>query len=201
MTMRPFAVALLGLIAGCGGGSAAGPAAPHRGHALVEALRKGGHILVFRQAPADNQINRQELLRSCAFQRNLTVAGREQARSVGRAIKALRIPIGEVRASPLCRTRDTARLAFGRAAADRDLISPGVIGTEAGDVRRAERLRALTRRPPRDGTNTVLVTHTGNIGAGLGEETVQEGEMLAYGAGGRVVGRVRAEEWVALAGG
>ncbi len=45
----------------------------------------------------------------------------------------------------------------------------------------------------------MLVTHTGNIGAAFGEETVQEGETLLYRPGAKLVGRVRAEEWAELA--
>ena len=165
---------------------------------MAAALRQGGLTLVVRHAIADANINQQELLRSCAFQRNLTEAGRRQARAIGNAVRALRIPIGEVRASPLCRARDTARLAFGRVTVDRDLVSPGVIGTEADDKRRAKTLRGLAERPPPNGMNTVLVTHTGNIGAAFDEETVQEGETLLYGPGANLVGRVRAEEWAEL---
>jgi phosphohistidine phosphatase SixA len=190
-------IAALLVLAGCGGDDEEPEAAQRP---IVAALQKGGLTLVLRHATADAEINRQELLRSCALQRNLTQAGREQAREIGKGIRALRIPIGDVRASPLCRGRDTARLAFGRVTLDRKLVSPGVIGTEADDERRADALRALADRPPTAGENTVLVTHTGNIGAAFGEETVQEGELLAYGRGGRLVGRVRAEEWGELAG-
>ena len=115
-------------------------------------------------------------------------------------MRALKIPVGDVRASPLCRARDTARLAFDRVELDRDLISPGVIGTEADDRRRAAALEKLAANPPPEGENTILVTHTGNIGSALGEETVAEGEALVYGAGGKLVGRVTAEEWAELSG-
>ena len=54
---------------------------------------------------------------------------------------------------------------------------------------------------PPAGENTVLVTHTGNIGNALGEETVAEGETLVYGEGAELVGRVPAEDWAGLAGG
>jgi phosphohistidine phosphatase SixA len=184
------------LLAGCGDGDAG--TSSTSSDPRVAALQRGGLTLVIRHAPADAEINRQERLSSCALQRNLTVAGREQARAIGRGARALGIPIGEVRASPLCRARDTARLAFGRVTSDRDLVSPGVIGTEADDRRRARALRALAERPP-DGETTVLVTHTGNIGAAFGEETVQEGETLLYGPGARLVGRVEADEWTRLA--
>src|SRR5260221_1427433 len=51
----------------------------------------------------------------CAKQRNLTDKGRNEARAVGEHIKRLGIPVGTVLASPLCRTMETARLAFGKA--------------------------------------------------------------------------------------
>ena len=186
------------VLAGCGDDdtqSSAPATAP-----IVRSLPAGGLTLLMRHASADAAINQQELLRSCATQRNLTVAGREQARAIGRAIRALRIPIGQVRASPLCRTRDTARLAFGRATLDRMLVNTGIVGTLSDDKRRGDALRALVRRPPQAGENTVLVTHTPNISAASGEDDVEEGEMLVLGRGGRIVGRVAAEQWPALVG-
>jgi hypothetical protein len=45
------------------------------------------------------------------------------------------------------------------------------------------------------------VTHTGNIGTALGEETVAEGETLVYGEGAELVGRIPAERWAELEGG
>jgi phosphohistidine phosphatase SixA len=185
-------IAALLLMAGCGSDAEQPSTMAKR---TVATLQEGGLTLVLRHAIADAEVNRQELLRSCAFQRNLTDAGRRQARAIGRAIRALGIPIGDVRASPLCRARDTARLAFGRVSVDPNLVSPGVIGTEADDERRGKMLRALAERPPAKGKNTVSVTHIGNIRAAFGEQTVQEGEMLIYGPGARLVARIRAEEW------
>lgn len=173
-------------LAGCGGGSGDEPPA------IVESLRAGGLVLVVRHAPTESTTDTQEFLRSCSLQRNLSAAGREQARAIGEAIRELEIPIGEVRASPMCRTRDTARLMFGKSTPDRELVSPGVIGTVADDTRRAARLRELVRARPR-GANTVLVTHTGNIGEGLGESLV-EGEMLVYDRG-ELVGRIKPDDW------
>jgi len=186
------------VIAACGDDDGQ-PSAPTT-RPIVRSLQAGGHTLLMRHALSDTAINQQELLRSCATQRNLTRAGREQARAIGRAIRALRIPIGEVRASPLCRTRDTARLAFGRATIDRMLVNNGIVGTPADDRRRGRALRAFVRRPPPAGANTVLVTHTPNIAAASGDEGVEEGEILVLGRGGRIIGRVEADEWAALAG-
>src|SRR5687767_7561244 len=136
------AAALLG--AGCGDDDAP-PSAPTT-EPIVRTLQAGGLTLLMRHALSDAAVNQRELLRSCATQRNLTVAGREQARAIGRAMAALRIPVGEVRASPLCRARDTARLAFGRATLDRMLVNAGIVGTLDDDKRRGRELRAVVRR-------------------------------------------------------
>jgi broad specificity phosphatase PhoE len=176
-------LALAVLVAACGGGDG-----------LIGDLEDGGYVLVLRHAQADpSDEGQQERLRSCSLQRNLTAAGREQARAIGAAIRDRGIPIGEVRTSPMCRTRDTAELAFGRATVDRRLLSPGVVGTIEDDDRRARELRAMVDAAPPAGTNTVLVTHTGNIGAALGE-SVDEGGMLVY-RGGRLEGTIEPDDW------
>jgi broad specificity phosphatase PhoE len=195
---RVLLLAALALVAGCGGDDER--AAPPAQDPIVRTLREGGHVLVMRHAKTESTTDRQEFLRSCELQRNLSEEGRTQAREIGEAIRALRIPIGEVRSSPMCRTRDTARLAFGDVTLDRDLVSPGVIGTAAGDERRAQAMRALVEDPLPAGENTVLVTHTGNIGAALGEAAVAEGEILVYGEGAELVGRVPPERWAELMG-
>lgn len=50
----------------------------------------------------------------CSTQRNLSDAGREQARRIGQALRARlgTLRVGAVWASPWCRTLETARLAF-----------------------------------------------------------------------------------------
>ena len=77
-------------------------------------------------------------------------------------------------------------------------MNTGILGTLADDARRGRALRAVVRGPPRTNQNTVLVTHTPNIAAASGEEGVDEGEILVLGRSGRIVGRVKAEEWPAL---
>ncbi len=193
-------VAALLLLSGCGAGDG-GPATTAAPDPLVGALRAGGLTLVMRHAATDaTVVNGRERIGSCARQRNLSGAGREQARAIGRAVRALRIPIGEVRASPLCRTRETAELAFGRVTLDRGLVTPGVLGTEADDRRRGRALRRRVERGPGTRTDAVLVTHTGTIGEAFGVVTVEEGEALVFAPGARLVGRIPAERWARLVG-
>jgi hypothetical protein len=80
----------------------------------------------------------------CGQQRNLSPAGRGEAVRIGRAFQSIGVPIGKVYALPLCRTRETAELAFGRATLETQLYDPAFVG------------RLLAERPA-EGTNTVLV--------------------------------------------
>ena len=85
----------------------------------MKQLRQGGYVLYMRHASTDFSRNDAAMTsyEDCATQRNLTDQGRAEARAVGAHVRRLRIPIGDVLASPFCRTMETARLAFGKAQA------------------------------------------------------------------------------------
>ena len=98
-TLVVVAAVVLALAVGAGPrtadtAAAAGGALDLRGPALVEALRRGGYVLYFRHAATDFSQSDTDTrnLANCRTQRNLTKAGREDARAIGRAIRALRIP-------------------------------------------------------------------------------------------------------------
>jgi phosphohistidine phosphatase SixA len=162
--------------------------------ALADALKRGGVVLVMRHAETENTTDRVEVIGDCTTQRNLSQEGREQARQIGRDIKALGVPVDEVLTSPLCRTKDTADLAFGDSTTRRFLLSAGEEATPA-DERRIRKLDA-TASPPA-GSATVLVTHSGNIG-GAYDLSVLEGEIVVV-RDGKVLGTVKPEEWKGLA--
>ncbi|HET8577110.1 MAG TPA: histidine phosphatase family protein [Methylomirabilota bacterium] len=165
------------------------------GHALVEALRQGGYVIFFRHARTDFS-QRDSSLADCATQRNLSNEGREQARAIGAAIRRLGIPIGRVLASPYCRTRETAELAFGRVEVTRDLLGRGA--SEEQSRIAASLLRPLLGVPVEPGTNTVLVSHGFNLRAADGI-VLAEGEAAIYrpGEGGAFtrVGRLTSDQW------
>ena len=148
---------------------------------LLTALRQGGLVLYFRHARTDFSQDDTDLsdLTNCATQRNLSAEGREQARLIGVAIAALAIPIGEVLSSELCRTRETAELAFGRATPMPDLTSFGTADSETEEQERVAALRRLLATPPKPGTNTVLVGHLFNIQAAA-DIGLAEGEAAIF---------------------
>jgi phosphohistidine phosphatase SixA len=181
----------LAAVVGCGDDDSASSA---KDAALAKALKQGGVVLVMRHAKTENTTDRVETIGDCTTQRNLSEEGREQARQIGRDIKALGVPVDKVLASPLCRAKDTADLAFGHSTPLMALLSAGEEATPA-DERRIRKLRAMTSAPA--GSATVLVTHTGNIG-GAFDLSVEEGEIVVV-RDGKVVGTVKPDDWKRLA--
>jgi broad specificity phosphatase PhoE len=183
-------------LAGCGGGDEE-PALTGKETALANALREGGVVLVMRHTKTEPATDEVEVLGDCSRQRNLSEDGREQARAIGRDVRALGVPVDAVLASPLCRARETAELAFGRVKVDRVLVSPGVTGTVEDDDRRIAALRRITTAPR--GSATVLVTHTGNIGGAFGQ-SIEEGDVLVF-RGRELLGTVPPGDWARLRAG
>lgn len=168
---------------------------------LLAALRQGGYILYFRHTSTDFGQNDDKMtgFEDCERQRNLTDAGRAEARAIGAEIRALRIPIGEVLASPFCRTRETATLIFGRAT-----TAPAVRGgpAQSDDDRYAE-LKLLLAKPVERGVNLAIASHGNPYRAVVGGPYLAEGEAAVIEPRGkdgfRVVARIRKDEWSALA--
>lgn len=171
------------------------------GAALLQTLRGGGLILYFRHTSTDFGQNDDAMsgYEDCARQRNLTDRGRDEARRIGDAIKRLDIPIGDVLASPFCRTRETAQLIFGRAT-----VAPAVRGGPArpdSDDRYAE-LRKLLSTPPSRGSNLAIASHGNPFHAVTDTQYLSEGEAAVIrplGAlGFRIVARIPKDGWDAL---
>ena len=171
------------------------------GAALLQALRGGGLILYFRHTSTDFGQNDDAMsgYEDCARQRNLTDGGRDEARRIGVAIKRLDIPIGDVLASPFCRTRETAQLIFGRAT-----VAPAVRGGPARpetNDRYAE-LRKLLSTPPSRGTNLAIASHGNPFRAVTDTQYLAEGEAAVIrplgGQGFRIVARIPKDGWDAL---
>ena len=184
---------------------------PEQGSALVEALRGGGYILLFRHALTDlsqgddlsalllagnegaSRGSVDGLNPDCSKQRNLSQPGRDQARRLGVDFERLRIPHDTVLTSPFCRNLDTAALAFGHYRIEERLSL--IVGADA-DGAAANEIRSLLRQRPA-GTNTILISHLSNITA-AGFNLIAEGESIVIkpeGSQWTVVAYVKADDW------
>lgn len=170
--------------------------------ALVKALQQGGHIILLRhassprEAPDSQTANADNVKR----ERQLDEAGRAGAAAMGRALVALKIPVGDVLTSPTYRAMETVRLA--RLPNSQPFAELGDGGQSMQGVADAQGawLREKTTRAPA-GTNTVIVTHLPNIARAFPERgsDVAEGEALIFRPDGRggttLMGRVKVDEW------
>jgi hypothetical protein len=171
------------------------------GRALVDALRSGGYVLYLRHTSTDFGQSDEQMTdyADCGKQRNLTDAGRAEARAIGAALNEMRIPIGDVLASPYCRTMETGRLVFGKAT-----VSAAVRGGPArpDNADRYADLRALLSTAPRSGTNTASASHGNPFFGVAGAPYLAEGEMAVVqpkgSAGFAIVARISQTAWPAL---
>jgi phosphohistidine phosphatase SixA len=169
---------------------------------LVRELRKGGYVLFFRHAATElsQDDSRARSLTDCSNQRSLNAQGRDEARAIGRAFAELRIPIGRVLASPVCRADETATLIFGRNQHSNALI--GDPDFRSSDPRRYFALKNLFLAPVPAGANLGLVGHGNPFGAVAGLPQIAEGEMAMIRPlenDFEVVARVRPEAWPGIA--
>jgi len=152
-------------------------AAPTDEEALWQRLREGGAIVLMRHAATEPGIGDPPgfVLARCATQRNLSAAGRRDARRVGAALRGHGVQPGAVWSSRWCRCLETARLAFARAEPEPGLDSMfNDDAPAAAAKRRALHARLAARR---ERTPLVLVTHDVNIRALTGH-ALAPGEMV-----------------------
>lgn len=151
-------------------------------HALISQLRAGGFVLYLRHGQTDS--SRPDVFPltdpgDCSKQRPLTEAGRRQARLLGEMLRRGAIPIEEVHASPLCRTRETARLAFGEFAVNERLMTTTNLTTEEKEPYLKE-LKRLLSQPVRGKGNRVIVSHAPNLADLIGYFPNPEATMVVF---------------------
>lgn len=130
--------------------------------AAWRALATGGHIIFLRHATAPGLGDPPGFrLDDCTTQRNLSAAGRAEARRIGEALRARQIRIDAVYSSEWCRCLETARLLDVGPVTPLPSLNSFFRRGEAEAAQMAD-LRAWLRALQPAGS-VVLVTHQGVI--------------------------------------
>ena len=164
--------------------------------ALIADLRQGGYVIYLRHAMTGKGTETTVGdFADCSWQRNLSDAGRRQAASVGSRLTEQGISVAAVEASPYCRTRQTAELAFGRAPkVNADLFYHTTQTAEQIAAANAKLKARLGERPP-PGGNLVLIGHSPAMKDAAGVELPEgEGAIVKPNGDGtfRIVARLTA---------
>jgi broad specificity phosphatase PhoE len=142
-------------------------------------LRKGAYVILMRHASTEEGLGDPKGFRigECSTQRNLSEAGRGEARRIGERFRTEGVRVHKVYTSPWCRCRETAMLAFGKAEDWTPLSSTFDMQDQEHEFteRVKKRIGQYDRHPPPG--NVVMVTHNVNIAA-LSRQSVAPGEMV-----------------------
>ena len=174
-------------------------------NALVAALRQGGYVIVIRHASSPTTLPSKQTADpgNLKLERQLDEAGRAGATTLGRRLKELNVPIGEVVTSPMFRATETARLAQLTNATIQAELGENGEGMQPISEAQANWLKDRVKHLPKE-SNTVLVTHNPNLTKAFPSwgATVTHGEAVVLDLDSkgatRVVGRIKVEEWPRL---
>lgn len=185
------------------------------GEALVKALQHGGYVIVMRHASSPREVPDKAHANpdNTKPERQLDETGRSTSAAMGKALRELKIPIGDIYSSPTYRARETIRLTqlldgrpnFSPNSGIRITPELGDNGQSMGVTTEAQAAwlqKAVTQFPA--GTNTLLVTHFPNITRAFPKDSagLEDGEALIFGpdgqGGAKVVARVKIEDWPKL---
>ena len=173
---------------------------------VIAALREGGHVVLLRHALTNYSKRDSGVLGDRARQRTLSAEGQAQARGLGRAFRALDIPVDLVLASPVFRASDTAALAFGVQGARVTEVLTADDYADDRYLRWVETVQSWLGTPV-EGGNLVLVGHRTPFerytGLAFPDRVLPEGGVAVVRPGGSggftLVGNLTAEELAAAA--
>lgn len=174
---------------------------------IFETIKHGGYILYFRHAEATIGQDQPGLsFDDCTTQRNLSEIGKNQAKMIGNIFRKKMIPVQyPVIASPYCRARETAEIAFGQSNV---VVNPFLaailnIGTEGFSVEDTQNVltefKKILETPPVPGSNKIIVAHSFPEGQALGEIPYMGSVVIkpkGQGNGYEIVARVSLEEFI-----
>ncbi|HEU4825266.1 MAG TPA: hypothetical protein VFS85_02225 [Dongiaceae bacterium] len=159
---------------------------------LIARLHHGGYVVYLRHAqrykgPPDQLYpdSPPEAFADCTHQRDLTPYGIGEAALLGEDLRRADVKVGLVIAHPECRTRDTARLAFGRTKLENAMFY-------------ADYVRRQLATAPLPGTDNFLVGGENVLRQIVGFQ-IDTAEMAIFqpdGRGGsKLIGRLKVEDW------
>lgn len=184
--LTPFLIAILAVVAAT--------SARADDAALWRALASGGHVALMRHATAPGVGDPPNFrLGDCATQRNLSEAGRAEARAIGERFRANGVKVGRVATSEWCRARDTATgMAIGPVI-DEPRINSFFGEDRASTLQAVSASEAAVKEAPASGPITVFVSHQVNITALTGVYPASGEIVVAKVAGGtlQVVGTLK----------
>ena len=172
---------------------------------VVSALQKGGYVLFIRHPKTNpDQADTDPLhIDNVKAQRQLSDEGRRQAKDLGEAFRALKIPVAAVLSSKFWRAQEAAKLLeVGKVETSLDLAEGGLVVSPNENQRRAQVLRKLLGTAPPAGKNVVIVSHKPNLQDAAGKDLgdVAEGEVVIFQPMGenksKVMARVPVPVWV-----
>jgi phosphohistidine phosphatase SixA len=159
-------------------------------------LKNGGYTMMWRHGQTDRSVSDIPGQNTERYQqRNLNDAGVALAKSVGVIFRSRGIPVGDVVASPMYRTLETAQYAFGKTTKNPLLYTLDQSAEE----------RALILVQPAPGTNRVIVTHHFIIernAPGIKPGDVGEGEAAIVRSDGKTlktIAVIKVADWARLA--
>lgn len=164
-------------------------ALPARGQDLGQRLHEGGLAIVMRHTRTEAGTGDPPSYRlgDCSTQRNLSEAGRQQARATGAAWRELGVPVRDVLTSAWCRCIETGRLLGFDEPLHLAALDSFFDERSRRDRQTDELRRWLAGRDP-SGV-AVLVTHQVNVTALTGVFP-RSGEAVVVDAGAGVLGRL-----------
>lgn len=172
---------------------------------IATELAQGGFVLVMRHAssPAQAPTPQSANADNPARERQLDDAGRNGASAMGDALRAMRIPIGEVVSSPTYRALETVRYAKLANVLTAPELGDGGQSMQGVTEAQIAWLRTRVTQRPSSG-NTLLVTHQPNLGRAFPEwgSTMAEGAMAVLRPSGKggvsMVAQITIDEWPRL---
>ena len=173
-----------------------------QGEALVKALRQGGYVIVMRHASSPREAPGKQTANAdnVKVERQLDEEGRASATAMGKALRELNIPIGDVLTSPTYRALETIRYAqLGDPKPFAELGDSGQSMQGGTEAQAAWLQKRVTQFPA--GANTIIVTHFPNLTRAFPQlaSGLADGEALVFGSDGKggatLVARIKIEEW------